>query len=230
MSDMLKRILVGGAFAVVAAGLMLIYFLSRTNTFVAAEASQAVSDNAILFVDQIDYKYFTEEFIAENQVWNELKSNSNPFLQYDSLFRTFSLLLDSRPLFSEILEKEALSLSIHLMGRSELAVVFYLKPSDQHSMSDLEAEMTALFGDDAILNERKYEAVNIKDVSFRKKNVISSLSYGSKDGLLIVSSSSILVEDAIRNLNSKGGIYHQKGFQKVAETTGKYVHANLLEK
>ncbi|MFC2129380.1 hypothetical protein ACFLQX_01225 [Bacteroidota bacterium] len=225
---MLKRILVGGAFAVVAAGIILVYLLTRTNTFVAAEASQAVSENAILFVDKIDYQYFTEEFIVENQVWNELKSNSESFQQYDSLFQAFSQLLDSQPVLKEVLEKEALSLSIHLMGRSELAVVFYLQPSDQHSISDLEADLTALFGDDAILNERKYEAVNLKDVSFRRESLIQSLTYGSKDDLLIVSCSSILVEDAIRNLNSRGGIYHQKGFQKVAETAGKYVHANLF--
>ncbi len=224
---MMKRVLVGGGFAVVFAGLILVYILSRTNTFVSAEASQAVSGNAILFVDQIDYTYFTEDFPGENLVWNELKTTNSSFLLYDSLLHDFSILVESRPMLKEVLEDGSLSISIHLQGKSKLATVFYLNPGEHHTMNDIEVEILAFFGDDAMINERRYEAVILKDVSLSKSSAISAFCFGSKDGLFIASSSSILVEDAIRNLNSKGGIYHKKGFQKVAMTAGRYVHANV---
>lgn len=224
---MVKRILIGGAFAVVVLGLLLIYLLSRTNTFVEAQAPQAVSEEAILFADNLDYLFFTEEFLNENQVWSELMGSSPAFQDYDSLLRAFSQLVNMRPAFKEMIEKESFSLSIHLMGKSELAAVFYLKATDELSLHDLESELTELCGKNAIVNERKYEAVNLRDVSFGRENAVPSLTFGGKDGLLIVSSSSILVEDAIRNLNSRGGISHLKGFKKVEETAGKYVHANL---
>ncbi len=224
---MLKRVLIGGAFAVVVIGLLLVYLLTRTNTFVAALAPQAVSEDAILFADNLDYHFFTEEFLNENQAWHELMSNSQAFQEYDSLLRAFSQLVEMRPAFKEMIEKESLGFSIHLMGKSELAAVFYLRTTEDFSLNDLESEITALCGSDAIVNERKYEAVNLKDVSFGRDHVVPSLTFGGKDGLLIISSSSILVEDAIRNLNSRGGIAHLKGFRKVNETAGKYVHANL---
>ncbi len=224
---MVKRILVGGIFALVVIGLLLIYFFSRTNTFESAEASQAVSEDAILFAENIDYAYFSGEFISENQVWKELRTSGTSFSAYDSVFKFFSSLLDSQPLLKDAIEKGPLSISLHLMGKSKLAVVIYFQPGENITINDLETEITALFGENAIVNERKYEAVNLKDVSLAKGGIIPSLTYGNKNRLFILSTSSILVEDAIRNLNSKGGIYYQKGFQKVANTAGKYVNANI---
>lgn len=224
---MVKRILVGGIIAVVVTGLLLIYIFSRTKTFESAQASQAVSEEAILFADNIDYTYFTGEFLTDNLVWNEFKESDDSFSRYDSLLKAFVSLLDSHPVLKEEIERGQLSLSLHLMGKSELATVFYFIPGEEITMNDLEAELIALLGENAIINERKYEAVNLKDISPAKGSAFPAITFGSKNGLLICSSSSILVEDAIRNLNSGGGIYYKKGFQKVRNSAGRYVHANI---
>lgn len=224
---MVKRVLIGGMFAVVVVALLLLYLFTRTNTFIDVQASQAVSKDAILYAEHLDYRFFCEEFLDENQVWNELRINSPKFHEYDSLLRVFSQHVSISPILKELLEQNALSLSIHLMGKSKLTTVFYLNSTEDYSLHDIESELTTLFGDNAIVNERKYEAVNLKDISFRKESFLPSLTFGGKDGLLIISTSSILVEDAIRNLNSGGGIHHLKGFKKVSASAGKYVHANL---
>ena len=127
---MLKRVLIGGAFAVVVVGLLVVFLLSRTNTFENAHASQAVSDDAILYAENLDYLFLTDEFLNESPVWIELRNSSPQVQKYDSLLRSFSQVLSMRPALKELIVKEPLSLSIHLMGKSKLSAVFYLSSTD----------------------------------------------------------------------------------------------------
>jgi hypothetical protein len=57
---MLKRILYGGLFAVVCAGLIAVILLQRLDKITPIGALQAVPDDAILFMENVDYEYLAE--------------------------------------------------------------------------------------------------------------------------------------------------------------------------
>jgi outer membrane protein assembly factor BamB len=113
------------------------------------------------------------------------------------------------------------------LGKDRLSALFYLSLEEDVSQSDMNAAIQSNFGEEVIVNERRYETVLLRDVSFKSSARIKGFSYVITDGLLIAGTSSILLEDAVRSLNSAGGIYNQDGFKKVAATAGKYVLGNL---
>jgi len=223
---MLKRILTGAFIAAILVGLLVVLLFRNSHSYKESFAAEAVPANAILFIDKLDYNFFSTDLQSESQLWEELLMNKYVH-QFDSIFQLLNDYIERNPLLGRYVEKENLSLSFHLLGRDKLSVLFYLSLGEDVSPSDMDAAIISDFGEDVIVNERRYETVLLKDVSFKSSTRIKGFSYVITDGLLIAGTSSILLEDAVRSLNSDGGIYHQNGFKKVAATAGKYVLGNL---
>ncbi|MEX0982688.1 MAG: hypothetical protein WD577_10775 [Bacteroidales bacterium] len=223
---MLKRILIVGIPAIIVTGLLFIVLFRSKHSYQKADAAEAVPANAVLFIEKLDYRFFSEEFETESQLWADLLTYRY-FNEFDSLFQQLHDHLNRMPLLRKCLESGQLSLSIHLLGKDRLSALFYVSPGENVSFSELDHELNSVFDIGVIVNERRYETVILKDVSFRNNNNVKGFSYAITGGLLIAGTSSILLEDAIRTLNSNSGIYFQKGFKKVAPTAGKYVLGNL---
>ena len=207
---MLKRFLVGGILAVVTVGTLIFVLLQNIDSVQVADVAEAVPSNAILFVDKADFEFFTEEFLSENQVWEELCSYSY-FSEFDSLVTVFNHHIKNISILADRLRDEGLSFSIHLLGKNKIAAIFYVVLDEDTNSQDIDNEIKSALGRGALVNKRKYEAVELTDVSLNNTNALKGFSYGIEGGLLIASTSSILLEDAIRSLNSGGGIYHHKG-------------------
>ncbi len=223
---MLKRILTVGVLVVIVTGLLFIVLFRNKHSYQKADAAEAVPANAVLYIDNLDYRFFSEEFETESQLWADLLTHQY-FQEFDSLFQQLNDHLNRMPLLRRCLENGQLSISIHLLGKERLSALFYLSPGDDISLSELDHELNSVFDAGVIINERRYETAFIKDVSFRNINRVKGFSYAISGGLLIAGTSSILLEDAIRTMNSNSGIYYQKGFKKIAPTAGKYVLGNL---
>jgi len=223
---MVKRILIAGVPAVVIVGVLAVLLFRNSGSFKEAEVAEAVPSNAIIFVDHIDFGFFSEELVEESLLWRELITR-RPFRQFDSIAAELKAKFPAMPVIREQLRSGELSISLHLLGKNKLQPLVYIGLGDQVSVQSVESEIREVAGEDAIFNQRKYEAVELTDVSFGNPGAIRSVSYAFMHGLLILSPSSILVEESIRSLNSEGGIYYQEGYRRVAETAGKYVPGNL---
>jgi outer membrane protein assembly factor BamB len=223
---MLKKLLIGGGLAVITVCVILFFTFRNIDSFKSAEIAEAVPSNAILFIDKIDYEYFTKDFRLENLLWNDLISR-NGFANFDSLLNVFNLLVQNKPLLTRRLHNQALSFSVHLLGKNKISYIFYVPLGEDINLHNFNQEIRAGFGDDVLINSRKYEAVELTDISLNNSNIVRGFSYGIQERIFILSTSSMLLEDAIRSLNSGGGIYHNKGFKIVSKTAGKYVQANV---
>ncbi len=223
---MVKRLLIGGSLAIVCAGLLLVFILRSGDKFHEAFAAEAVPANAIAFVDKVDYKFFSQEFSNISLIWKDFIKYPY-FHDFDSVFNLLNKNIASMPLLERRLDDAGLSLSLHLLGKNKLSAVYYFSLGDHITPNEMNEEMETALSEGVLLNQRRYEAVDIMDVSFNNSNSVKGFTYAIKDGLLIASRSSMLVEDAIRNLNSGGGIYNEQGFRKVEETAGKYVFGNI---
>ena len=223
---MLKKLLVGGAISVAVIGVLLVLLLRSKESGQQSLASEAVPSGAILFVDQIDYTFFTEDFRATNQLWSEMLKHRD-LAALDSITQRWTSRIGMMPSLSSRMNKGALSMSLHLQGKSNIAALFYIQLGDEVSPQEIENEIMMVAGAEAEINTRKYEAVELTDVSLGVGQGSDQFSYVFINGLMIAGRSSLMLEDAIRAVHSGGGIFHQKGFQVVAETAGKYVHGNL---
>jgi outer membrane protein assembly factor BamB len=223
---MVKKLLIAGAVAVVCVGLLLFLFLRKNDMGQLVHAAEAVPPHAILFIDQIDYTFFTGELSGNNQLWNEFRSHQ-VLDRLDSVADRWTDRLERMPLLTSRLQEGALSISLHLQGKSNHAALFYITLDDKVSPQQVDSEIRAMAGNGAEINTRKYEAVELTDVSFGSTQGADRFSYVLTNGLFIAGNTSILLEDAIRSLHSGGGIWNQEGFRIVAETAGKYVLGNV---
>ena len=83
---MLKRIIYGGLFAVVCVALILVFLLNRFDKISPIEILEAVPEDAILFVEDIDFEYLTESFLAGNRIWKDF-INTTGQTELDSLLQ-----------------------------------------------------------------------------------------------------------------------------------------------
>ncbi len=223
---MLKRIIYGGLFAVVCVALILVFLLSRFDKISPIEILEAVPEDAILFVEDIDFEYLTESFLAGNRIWKDF-INTTGQTELDSLLQIALAQVNSSEPLKELLLKEGLHFSIHLVGKEQLVPLFYLKYSDSYSENEFDHLMISLLEEKAMINSRKYEAETLHDVSGEPGLIPGKFTFGSINGLCLLSSSSMLVEQSIRTIHDESDLTEELGLSMVKETEGRYVHANV---
>lgn len=224
---MLKRVLIGGSIALIAIVFLFFFLIRKGTSFKEALATEAVPSSAVMFIENIDYQYFTKDFSEESLLWKAVLNQSR-FHEFDSVFRLLDARISTMTALRKRILDEGFSISLHVVGKNKLSALFYVSLGDNISIGDIQAEIQEVLGADALVNTRKYEAVELNDISFKHSDHLKGFAYVVKDGLLIASTAPILIEDAIRSLNSGGGIQQQAGFRKVAATAGKYVYGNVF--
>ena len=91
---MLKRYLYGGLFAVLCVGLVTVILLNRFDKFTPIEVLNAVPEDAILFMEEIDFEYLTESFLPDSRMWIDFVNTTNR-TNLDSMLGKLLLQLNS---------------------------------------------------------------------------------------------------------------------------------------
>ena len=223
---MVKRIIYGGLFAVICLGLITVFLLKRFDKTVPVEVQKAIPEDAILFAEEIDYEYLTETFLPGSRTWIDFVNIIHRSELDSMLSIALGQIRTSEPL-NDLLLNEGLNLSLHKVGKDQLIPLLYLEYSSSHSDNDFEHLMLALLEKRAMVNERKYETEVVYDVSGGPGFVPGKFTFACLEGLCLISSSSMLVEESIRTIHAETNLASVAGLQKVRETKGRYVHANL---
>jgi len=223
---MLKRIIFGGLFAVVCVALILIFLLSRFDKINPIEILDAVPEDAIIFVEDIDYEYLTENFLAGSRLWIDFV-NTTGKTELDSLLQLALAQVNSSEAMKDILRKEGLNLSLHLVGKDQLVPLFYLKFPESYSDNEFENLMMSILEEKAMINSRKYETETLHDVSGEPGLIPGKFTFSCMKGLCLLSSSSMLIEESIRTIHDERDLNEELGLSMVRETAGRYVHANI---
>jgi hypothetical protein len=223
---MVKRFLYAGIFAVVCLGLLTLFFIKRFEKVTPLEVQQAIPRDAVLFAENIDFDYLTESFLPDSRMWLDFMNLSGQ-KNLDSLLNLSLGQVRSSESLNEFLKKEGLNISLHKLGKDQLIPLLYLVYEGKHGDHEFENMILALLDDKAMVNERKYETENLYDVSGGPGVLPGKFTFTCTDGLCLLSPSSMLVEEAVRTIHAGAETQSETGLQKVRETAGRYVHANL---
>lgn len=223
---MAKRFIYGGLFAVVCLGLIIIFLLKKFDKTEAVQVQGAIPEDAILFVEDIDFEYLSETLLPESRIWIDFV-NFMERGELDSMLNAVLAQLDSSESLNELLKNKGLNFSLHKIGKDQLVPLFYLDYASAHSDHDFEHIILGQLEKKAMVNERKYEAEVVYDVSGGPGFVPGKFTFACLDGICLISTSSMLVEESIRTIHAESDLSAEIGLQKVRETEGRYVHANL---
>ena len=100
---MLKRILTGVVLALIVIVLIVVLLFRNRYSYKESSAAEAVPANAVLFIDKLDYKFFSSDLQSESQLWKELLTHSY-IHQFDSLFQLLNDYITRNPLLERCVE------------------------------------------------------------------------------------------------------------------------------
>jgi hypothetical protein len=212
-------------FIAVLSFLAFIFFRNRpVNT---SEPLKAIPLDAAFIIRINDFRSLMKNIQKDNKIWEELRKLSI-FSRMDQQMGYLEFLNSNYPVARELLLNEPSYISAHYTGRGGVSFIYFYKLPKGLGERKINELISKLLINSGTITQRKYEGRIISDVRLLDEDAVRNFSYTVTDGLFILSFSSILLEDAIRQLDLPGSIVQQAGFKEVLSTAGKNVDANLF--
>ncbi|MFY9307621.1 MAG: DUF3352 domain-containing protein [Bacteroidia bacterium] len=221
---MWKKIVFGIVIAaLVGAGIYWFTYTKELRTPIS-EAINAIPGDAAFIFESKQSKSSWKKLSQTSVLWRELLGVKT-FGKIDVQANYIDSLLNTDPAISKLLENHSLFISAHVSGASTFDFLYvYSLPNLTYKSSLNEfLKKTSTAGKPSI---KEYSGTDIVTVYSGKTNK-DSMSYSFLNGILMMSSKSTLVEDAVRQLKSGISLAMDKNFSKIITTAGKNVDANL---
>jgi len=127
---------------------------------------------------------------------------------------------------SMLLRPHSIIISGHPIGKDHLEMVYYIKLSNEKEFQAFDEVIQNIIQGKGNLSEHKYEDAKICDVTiFNRKS--GGYSYTYYRGMLVFSSSPMLIEEVIRQSKSSLSIRMKDGLETILKTSGKSSPFNI---
>ena len=212
-------------FIVVLAFLVFLYFKNRL--IVSSEPLKAVPSDAAFIIRINDFRNLVKNTQKNNKIWEELRKLP-VFSRMDQQIGFLDYLNSNYPLARDLLLNKPSYISAHYTGRNRVSFIHIYKLPKGLAGKKINELISRLLINSGTMTQRKYQGRDIYDIRLLNESPVKNFSYTITEGLFILSFSSILIEDAIRQLDLTKSIIQQAGFKEVLSTAGKNVDANLF--
>lgn len=219
----MKKILITLGIIIFAGLIFIVVRTLNTSTNKMSKAINAIPTNASIIIETSNFTSLAENLTKNNKYWNDLigieylKNLNSQILFFDSLIKANN---DYKKYF----DKNSILISSHSTGNSKFNFLFSLSLSPKITQDVIKNQINTLCKNNYEIKKRTYSNNNIFDVYLKNKKYFS---YTFTKGIFLISKSSILIEDAIRQTKSQFTLLNDKGFLKVRKTAGKNVDANI---
>jgi len=201
-----------------------IYFAYTREEFKPSQSIEAIPHDAALIVKSSELIRIIEER-QKNPIWIELL-NFPAIEKIDQQIGFLDSITTINQDIRNFLERQEVVFSLHLAGKFRYEYIFYVSLRDRNDEKRILDFMAGQISGQGQLTERKYELKKIYEANFMN-GTSKNFSYSISNGLFIFSHSSILVEEAIRQIDLDSPLSLQPGFSRIQGTAGKNVDANL---
>lgn len=219
-------IIMGSIIVIIAIASIFSYKFIKQTISPVSEAIYAVPIDAAFVFQTGNFYEVIRKTEHESEMWKELITIPdmlvlNKKLAFlDSLFR-----LNSKS--KEFIKNRSAIISGHLVGEERLEYLFVLALPTSTSIDDVNTLINDQLAGKAASRVRNYSDVDIYDVQFSLTRDLN-FSYAVKEGMFLLSFSSIILETSIRQLDTKISLLNDKGYKKVQKTAGQNVDATLF--
>ena len=224
---MLKKRLLYGVVPALILLLIIFVYLARNNTLGPGEPLQAIPLDASAVLKINNFESLLKKFHKESGIWNELKqvpSYQRLEFQMQWLDSVITLVPEAR----QLLLNNPSYLSVHYTGKDKIGFLHVYKIPRNLSERKIHALVSRFVFSKGTITERNYDGKKIFDVRLLDESKVKSFSYVTVKNLFILSFSSLLLEDAVRQLEDELSLARQPGFSEAFITAGKNVDANLF--
>ncbi len=212
-------------FVAVISLLVFLYFKNRLT--VSGEPLKAVPLDAAFIIRINNYRNLLKNTQKNNKIWEELR-RLPVFSRMDQQIGFLDFINSEYPLARDLLFNKPSYISAHYTGRDRVSFIHIYKLPKGLTGKKINEFISRLLINSGTKTQRKYQGRDIYDIRLLNESPVKNFSYTITEGLFILSFSSILIEDAIRQLDLTKSIVQQTGFKEVLSTAGKNVDANLF--
>ena len=214
------------SFVLVIAGALAIgYFLLKGKFEPKEDIYHAVPLDASFLIEVKGFHDFIYQLQENNLIWKELCKLKEVKNASETLHKADSILNIAQS-FDALINKKSVLVSVHNIGKEDPRLLFLCQMKENAGFSSLQNVVKKTFSGSWDIRERVYQKIRIYEMTERTSKL--SIYFSSYKGVLALSTSSILVESAIRQLDVGISILDQKGFSEVMHTAGKKVDGNLF--
>ncbi len=176
------------------------------------------------FINVDDPVRFMDQLTNKSKIWDELEKMA-PLEDLTHQVAYLDSMVNHEESLKNAFDNKKMIIAAQKQGQNRAGFTFLFNLQSKSHQNQLEGylERWGRSGSRTV-NTRTYNKVQLHSIENGKKQV---LSYATTRGVLIASPSSLLVEQAIRQSFVENPLTTQKGFQKIRETAGKNVVANL---
>ncbi len=221
------RRLVVVAVAVAATGIMVLgYFSLKRNIQSGTDPFTAIAEDAVVIVKADRATDFLSFLNRETLFWPDL----NKVLKSDFLVSQVEFLdslLDGNQGAGEFASGKSLYFSLHPSGKDNYETVFYSALIDRGEIRSSRTLVSEILSEHAPVAERSFQRTVIYESSFTINGELRVCSWTVSHGVLMLSFSPVLIENAIMHLDSGSSITEDPAFQRVHSTSGRDVDANV---
>jgi WD40 repeat protein len=213
---------------VAAVGIMIFgFFHLKKNITAGADPLTYISRDAVIIIRA---KTITGFFAAVNRgtgFWPDLtRILKSEFLNTQAGF--LDSLISGNPSFSKLAAEKGLYLSIHASGKDNFDAVFYVDMSRPGEAGVPGGLIREILPGNASVTERSFERARIYETVVRMDGRNRDLSWTINNGILILSFSPFLLENAVKQSGSQASVTDDPSFRKVEVTSGNDADANVF--
>ncbi|MBN1414133.1 MAG: DUF3352 domain-containing protein [Bacteroidales bacterium] len=225
---MLKKKLLFGLIPVAIVILLILFLLVSRNTKLGpGEPLQAIPVDASVILKINDLEALLKKFHKESRIWDELKITPS-YQRLENQLQFLDSILLTIPETRQLLLNAPSYISLHYTGKDKICFFHVYEMPNNLSDRKIHALISRYVVNLGTITERNYDGKKIYDVRFLNENNIRNFSYAVFKGLFLLSFSSLLLEDAIRQMDGDLTVAHEEGFNQAFLTAGKNVDANLF--
>ncbi len=221
---MIRKVLFWTVAAILVGILIYAFFELRKGSIQKAEVIQAVPTDAAILINAQDFNGFVRDEMSRNKIWQELGTLKKIGEFQDVIHHLDSLLIDDKEI-AGLYRDSDISFSLHKSGRDNFEYIMYYPMKNMGNDRQILRFIQDKIPDGASISNRRYSEIRVFDVEFPGKK--RGFSFAFTRGLLLVSRSSILLEESIRQIELNQGVADEPGFSEVARTAGRNVEGNI---
>jgi hypothetical protein len=192
-----------------------------------SETIHAIPQNAIFILETKNISN-TWSKIKNETIWYAAFAQNDTSFVFEKNINLLDSIINKDDVFKEILSKENFFISAHPYGKNDFQLLgsINIPPSSLIDISDITKKMIEIDNKAKFSNVNYDEAV-IYAVEINLNQQNQKYFFALYKGVFLISQHNMLVEDAIRQLNSGTSLMNDKNFEKVIKTAGSNVDANL---
>ncbi len=212
--------------AVILVGILVYAFLElRKGNIQKVDVIQAVPTDVAILINTHDLTGFIRDEMSRNKIWQELGDMKKVGKFQRTLDLMDSLILDDKEI-AAIYRNADISFSLHKSGRNSFDYIMYYPMENMGNDKQILRFIQDKLPDGSALSNRRYNEIRVYDAELPGRG--NGFSFTFSHGLFLLSRSSILLEEAIRQTETNQGVADEPGFSEVARTAGRNVKGNIF--